>query len=262
MIVYPPGTPNWVDLSTTDLAASQAFYTEIFGWEVTKRAPDEANGGYWIFTLDGEAVAGLGASQIQGASPFWTTYVAVADADATAAKVEAAGGKVATGPFTIDDDGRMAVFVDGADGAMFAVWQPLSFQGAQAVNRVGAWVWSELNARDVEGAQRFYGDVFGWTFEPIEQDGELVYGSWRLDGRLIGGLLPMGPRFPPDVPANWVAYFGVDDVEAAGEHVRRLGGQVVAGPMDVPQGRFLTLTDPLGAVFALWQGEFEPPPSG
>ena len=30
---YPVGVPCWVDLSTPDVAASLAFYGEVFGWE-------------------------------------------------------------------------------------------------------------------------------------------------------------------------------------------------------------------------------------
>ena len=29
---YAQGTPNWVDLQTTDQAAAKAFYAGVFGW--------------------------------------------------------------------------------------------------------------------------------------------------------------------------------------------------------------------------------------
>ena len=29
---YAQGTPNWVDLPTTDQAAAKAFYAGLFGW--------------------------------------------------------------------------------------------------------------------------------------------------------------------------------------------------------------------------------------
>ena len=253
MIAYPPGTPCWVDLSSTDVPASQAFYSELFGWEVTERAPADTNGGYWIFTLDGEDVAGLASSQTPGQPPYWMTYIAVENAEDAAAKIAAAGGEALFEPFTIMEDGRMGVFRDGADGAIFSVWQPLSFAGAGVVNRVGAWVMNELDTRDVDGAARFYGEAFGWTFDPIEVEGQLVYGSWRLDGRLIGGVLPIGPQFPASIPANWMVYFGVDDVDATRTKVEGLGGRALADPVDVPTGRFLALMDPLGAAFAVLQ---------
>jgi hypothetical protein len=30
---YDPGTPSWVDLSTTDLDSALRFYGDLFGWE-------------------------------------------------------------------------------------------------------------------------------------------------------------------------------------------------------------------------------------
>ena len=260
MITYPPGTPCWVDLSSTDVPASQAFYSELFGWEVTERAPASVNGGYWIFTLDGEDVAGLASSQTPGQPPYWMTYIAVSSADDAAAAVAAAGGSALFEPFTVMEDGRMGIFRDGADGAIFSVWQPLSFAGAAVVNRVGAWAMSELDTRDADGAARFYRDAFGWEFKPIEVDGNMVYGSLTLDGRLVAGLLPMGPQFPPSVPANWLVYFGVESVDETRARVEQLGGSTLAEPMDVPSGRFVVLQDPQGAAFAVLQGEYDPPP--
>ena len=57
--------------------------------------------------------------------PWWTTYVSVADADATTAAVTANGGQVLMPPMDVLDVGRMAIFMDPA-GAMFSVWQPLA----------------------------------------------------------------------------------------------------------------------------------------
>ena len=35
---YQQGTPSWVDLLTTDQAAAEKFYGQLFGWEA-KREP-------------------------------------------------------------------------------------------------------------------------------------------------------------------------------------------------------------------------------
>jgi predicted enzyme related to lactoylglutathione lyase len=34
-----------------------------------------------------------------------------------------------------------------------------------------------------------------------------------------------------------------------------LGAEVLHGPMDIPIGRFAVLRDPVGAVFAIFQGK-------
>src|SRR4051794_30664429 len=180
MIEYPPGTPCWLDLNSPDMDASRAFYGELFGWssELTPGPVDEV-GGHRMFRLDGAAVGGLGPA-MAGAPAAWTTYVAVENAASTRKRVEQAGGSTIMEPFPITDAGTMALFKDGADGAIFAVWQPGEHHGAELVNAVGALTMNELGTRDLEGAGRFYGAVFGWDLVPIEVEGNVVYGSFQL----------------------------------------------------------------------------------
>jgi uncharacterized protein len=261
-IEYPPGTPSFVDLSSPDPDSSAAFYGALFGWQAAEVGDPEETGGYQMLLAGDDVVGGLGPLQPNTGPPRWTTYITVSDADEAARKIEGAGGNVLAPPFDVFDAGRMAVVTDGADGAAFAVWQPGTSRGATRVNGVGAMSWNELDTRDPEGAQRFYGEVFGWEADPIEQDGKPVYWTWKLEGRTIGGMLPMGETFPPEVPANWVAYFGFEDLDAAGKQVEQLGGQVMMPPQEVPSGRFGVFRDPQGAVFAGVEGSYDPPPGG
>ena len=71
-----------------------------------------------------------------------------------------------------------------------------------------------------------------------------------------GGIIEIQPDWGP-VPPHWIPYFVVEDVDDACERAGELGGKVVAPPMDVPAGRFATLADPTGAMFAVLQGEME-----
>ena len=52
MTAYPPGTPCWVDLSTSDPAASAAFYTGLFGWTALA-APPGGDAAYTFFAPAG-----------------------------------------------------------------------------------------------------------------------------------------------------------------------------------------------------------------
>ena len=36
---YAPGTPSWVDLSSSDADASASFYGEVLGWNATEPGP-------------------------------------------------------------------------------------------------------------------------------------------------------------------------------------------------------------------------------
>ena len=57
------------------------------------------------------------------------TYLATADADATAAKIKDAGGQLVVKPMDVMKAGKMAVAVDPAS-TVFSVWQARAFAGA------------------------------------------------------------------------------------------------------------------------------------
>ena len=90
---YIPGVPCWIDINQPDPEAAVAFYGGLFGWEFEDVTPPGAPVKYFLALLPGGPVAGV-ASQPEGMqrAVAWDTYVWVADADETAAKVRAAGG--------------------------------------------------------------------------------------------------------------------------------------------------------------------------
>jgi len=244
---YAPGTPSWVDLASPDVDASVAFYTSLFGWEAPELPPEA--GGYRMFELGGVPVAGVGPIMMEGQPPAWTTYVAVADADAAVAAVTAAGGTIFAPAMDVLDVGRMAVFGDPT-GAACAVWQPRAHPGAGLVNEPGALVWNELSSRDTAAAEAFYPRVFGWTANTIDMGGG-PYTEWQLDGAVVGGMMAMPDEVPDEVPSYWLTYFGTDDCDATVERATAAGATVLVPATDIPPGRFAILADPAGATFAV-----------
>ncbi|MEV4637954.1 VOC family protein [Actinoplanes sp. NPDC049548] len=244
-----PGVPNWVDLGTADLEDATRFYTELFGWEAD--VSGEEYGGYTTFRLDGRAAAGAGPLYGEGQPTAWSTYVATDDADAVAARVEAAGGKVLVAPFDVMYQGRMAAFLDQA-GAPFSVWQPGSMKGADVFDVPGALAWNELATRDVEGSAAFYGAVFGWVAREISVQG-LPYLVWELAGKTVAGMRMMDATWPQDLPPHWMVYFATADCDESAAYAQSLGAQVARPPSDVPIGRYAVLEDPQGGLFALLQ---------
>jgi predicted enzyme related to lactoylglutathione lyase len=248
---YPPGTPCWIDIGT-DLDAAKPFYTQLFGWTTMDAGPAEETGGYGFFMKGDQMVAGYGPQQSPG-PPFWSTYICTADADATAGKVTAAGGNVIMPPMDVMEAGRMAVFQDSA-GGFFSVWQPGQHPGSGVVNEPGAFSWNELNSRDVDASIAFYESVFGWTHETHTMEGPIgSYTEWQLDGETIGGMLPMPPMVPAEVPQFWLVYFAVADLEASLAKVQELGGTVMMPGMTVDAGTFAVVMDPQGATLSLIQ---------
>lgn len=59
------------------------------------------------------------------------------------------------------------------------------------------------------------------------------------------------------MPAFWLPYFGVEDVERGMERVKELGGAVHFGPRPVPSGAFAIVADPQGVGFAIWSGDYD-----
>jgi predicted enzyme related to lactoylglutathione lyase len=252
---YEPGTPCWVDLVTPAPDAATAFYTGLFGWHA-HLDPDPEGRRHTMLTLDGDPdrpVAALMAhlpEAPEGTPPLWTTYVSVADADATAEAALAAGGRVFMGPMNAGDLGRFVMLID-PQGAHIAVWQPAGFHGARIVNEPGAYCWSELAVRDIEGAKAFYGAVFGWDSD-THPFGPVTYTEWHNPGGPpVGGMMQMNEQWPADIPAHWMVYFAVADCDATAARAVELGGAAPVPPTDIPTGRFAVLNDPQGGHFSV-----------
>ena len=248
---YEPGTPCWVDHASPDLDASIGFYGALFGWDVPETETAEQTGGYRQAMKNGKPVAGMMPHMQEGQPTVWSSYVSVADAEATTAAVKEAGGTVIAEPMEVLDLGKMAVFTDPS-GAVFGIWQPGTFIGAELANEPGALSWNELNTRDPEAAKAFYGAVFGWNFEENDMGEMGTYTTLKLGDGMVGGMLNMTERgVPEQVPAHWQVYFSVENTDAAVAKAEEKGGSVMVPPMEVPAGRFSILVDPHGASFAV-----------
>ncbi|HEX3511768.1 MAG TPA: VOC family protein [Solirubrobacteraceae bacterium] len=250
---YPPGTPSWVELSSPDPDASARFYDELLGWDTTEAGSAES-GGYRMFQQDGKNIAGLMGHMQEGQPTAWVTYVSVADAEETARKVNDAGGTAIIDPMDVMDIGRMAIFTDPT-GAVFGVWQPKSFAGADLVNEPNSLCWNEVLTRDAERDKQFYPAVFGWdAARPGFEGAPETYTVWELSGHPVGGMMQMsGEMFPPEVPPHWSVCFAVLNADAVVAKARELGATVVAEPMDMPIGRFAGMIDPQGGAFTVMQ---------
>ncbi|MFE2263517.1 VOC family protein [Streptomyces griseosporeus] len=122
-----------------------------------------------------------------------------------------------------------------------------------AENRASAYgegvpCWVDAQLPDVEAGKRFYGELFGWTYED-------AYGStvWaRLDGEPVAAL---AHKADGRLPTVWTVYFSTPDAEATSRRILAAGGQIVTAPLPVGDGLggSALATDPEGAVFGLWQ---------
>ena len=249
---HKPGTFSWTDLATNDASAAKSFYTSLFGWEY-EDSPIPEDGVYSMALRDGSEVAAL--SETQDQPPHWNCYVTVESADDATAHARDVGAGVMMDPFDVMDVGRMSVITDPA-GAALCLWEPRTNIGASLVNAPGAMTWNDLLTPDPAASSEFYEAMFGWRTEEMEDAGgyRVIFNGDRTNG----GMMPIDPeQMGPDVPPNWMPYFGHEDVRRLTEEVDGLGGQVFMGPMDILQGSIAVIGDPQGAVFAVWTGRYD-----
>ena len=126
-----------------------------------------------------------------------------------------------------------------------------------ALNGIG---WFEIATEQPAEAERFYGEVFGWTFDNDKGAATGADGApYRIistpGGGLQGGLFPTGGK----TPSYAIFYVLVADPDAACRAAEAAGGKVLVAPQRTPDGlAFAHLLDPAGNHF----GVFTPPAGG
>ncbi len=132
MDVPGPGMFCWDELATSDPAAAATFYGEIFGW--TANAMEMPGFGTYTLLKRPGTKNLLGNERDAGGimklppgvpHPFWLSYIAVADCDATVAAALRLGGTAASPAMDIPNVGRVAALFDPHHAA-FAVIAPPS----------------------------------------------------------------------------------------------------------------------------------------
>ncbi|OEU86033.1 bleomycin resistance protein [Streptomyces abyssalis] len=135
-----PGAPVWYELITRDSSVAGVFYPAVFGYESEggagtgdaearegehgkdAGAREDAADDYLTLHVGGTPVAGIhgvGRALPRDRGPYWKTYFAVADTDATARRVLELGGSIVHLP-SDTPHGRVATAAD-PEGAQFSV---------------------------------------------------------------------------------------------------------------------------------------------
>jgi predicted enzyme related to lactoylglutathione lyase len=239
------GTFVWHEQVSDDPKQAERFYTELFGWGTEVFMPGEID--YAMISAGGQTHGGFSQGMEGSPPPHWLCHVRVENLDEALEKVSGAGGRVAAGPFDMENVGRVGIGAD-PQGAFFGMYQP----AGEGADPQGVFVWDELGTTDADGAQRFYEEVFGWTTKDMGEE----YGGYRIfhrDETQVAGLMT---NPDPSIPAAWTPYVGVEDTDAVCTKAVELGAEAIVEPMDIPNiGRFAIIKDPQGAVFGIIRGE-------
>jgi len=245
----------WYELMTTDMAAAEAFYRKVVGWDAEDAGMPDVGMAYTLFSAGAGPVAGLMVlpeeAKAMGTPPCWTGYIGVPNVDEAAKTIVAKGGKVYREPTDIPGIGRFAVVADPY-GAAFCIFTPLPGQdwGPSEPAAAGYIGWHELYAGDGQKAFDFYCEMFGWESSSDFDMGPMgTYKIFKIGDRDFGGIMTKPAEMP--VPA-WNFYINVPAIDAAITRISEGGGAIVNGPMEVPGGSWIVqATDLQGAFFSL-----------
>jgi predicted enzyme related to lactoylglutathione lyase len=118
----------------------------------------------------------------------------------------------------------------------------------------GTFCWADLGTTDVESTKTFYAELFGWKINETHV-GSWTYIKYTRDDKDVAALYQIiEGQLEKGYPVAWIAYMAVDNVDEYAEKIKALGGKILRGPFDVSdQGRTISLIDPTGATFYLWQ---------
>ena len=120
----------------------------------------------------------------------------------------------------------------------------------------GKIVWRDLLTNDPAASQKFYGELFGWTFESVGTASNLTddsaYTLIRHNGKLIGGMIDTIALNKRRDISQWVVLMSVDNLDARVETAKASGGEVLTPPTDLQdRGRLALVRDAEGALLGL-----------
>jgi len=121
-------------------------------------------------------------------------------------------------------------------------------------NSHGRFAWYELITTELEAAAAFYTKVMGWSAIDVSVAGR-AYTLFTAGKASVSGMMDLSEdaRKIGGKP-SWIGYVGVDDVDAAADRIKHLGGVVHVPPTDVPNiSRYSIFTDPQTARLALFK---------
>jgi hypothetical protein len=121
---------------------------------------------------------------------------------------------------------------------------------------MGRVVHFEIHAQDMDRAQRFYTDVFGWEVQKFDGpiDYRLLNTGPNTEAGIDGALVERRLDGDGDAVIAFVCTVQVDDIEATEGKVKDAGGEQVVDRQEIPDvGQLSYFKDTEGNVFGAMQ---------
>lgn len=116
-----PGSVCWNELASSDLASSEKFYSDLFGWNF--ESPPGMEGYKMASAGDMPVVGAMDKSEQCDGPALWISYIHVEDVAASLAKAVELGAEEMRGVTEVPGKGSFALIND-PQGAILGMWQP------------------------------------------------------------------------------------------------------------------------------------------
>ena len=118
----------------------------------------------------------------------------------------------------------------------------------------GTIIWKDLTVENADVIRDFYGEVVGWKHEPVDMGGYSDYNMLPPKGGDPAAGICHARGANDNLPAQWLMYVNVEDIDSSIRRAVELGGHLVDGPRKMGRQDFCVIRDPAGAVAALIGG--------
>ena len=110
-----------------------------------------------------------------------------------------------------------------------------------------------MTVGDAPAVRKFYETVVGWKSEEVSMGDYSDYSMIVPEtGECVAGIChARGSN--AELPAGWLIYITVADVDASARACKDNGGKLLLEPRALAGGRFCVIKDPGGSMAALYQ---------
>ena len=121
-------------------------------------------------------------------------------------------------------------------------------------NPIGSVTWIDLTIPNADAIRDFYSSVTGWKPEPVSMGDYSDYNMTEPESGKPAAGVCHAQGMNLGIPAQWLMYVNVADVDASARRCVELGGKVLRSVKDMgSMGRFCVIQDPAGAVAGLFE---------
>lgn len=118
---------------------------------------------------------------------------------------------------------------------------------------IGSIGWHDLTVKNAGKVRDFYAKVVGWKTVPIDMGKYEDYCMVPPKSKSAAAGVCHKRGANADMPAQWMMYIVVADLDKALAKAKKLGGKQLTDVRAAGDGLFAVIRDPAGAVCGLYQ---------